>query len=409
MGFRERANVYPAVNQTINPVHAEEHWLNANTGEPYAQLTYNPACGIWDTGFKRFQMHDVTNPLHHGKYLKGGDMSMCKYTYDSEPCNVSIDHRTPYKRWIIEGDYFPQIVDPGLREGNPNNFGAFFGNTGAEHGAKAYNRFKPGKPKVQSSVFIAELRDLPRMLQAKAYAHRNLGKHYLNVQFGWLPFLSDVRKMIQTYHQMDRIMKNTIHLNGKWIRRGGSVQTSESLRPFSSNGTWGFAPGTVGFEDPSKIRVEGLDLSQEKIWFVGRFRYYIPNLERKMKNPAFRANFIRKVYGLTITPADLWEAMPWSWLIDYFSNVGDVMSNISSGYVDCVAKYAYLMKTTTSQCAQTSYGGFYNGTEIYGSVIRTCESKHRVSVNPFGLELGSESLSPKQLAILAALGISRLS
>lgn len=206
---------------------------------------------------------------------------------------------------------------------------------------------------------------------------------------------------------MDRIIKNTIHLNGKWLRRHGSVRTSESTSSYEGTGGWPFAPGTVGFEDLSKSRYSGTNTESENVWFVGRFRYFIPDLEKKMKNPVFRANFERKVYGLTITPADLWEAMPWSWLIDYFSNVGDIMSNISSGYVDCVAKYAYVMKHCRSSCVQQSYGEFLNGASVTGVCSRILESKHRVSANPFGLDVGAE-LSPRQFAILAALGISRI-
>lgn len=410
MGFRVRERSSCPLNVTEFPVTATETWKNANTGEAYASLTYTPGSGAQDKGYELFRMHDVTHPKHHGKYLNGGDMSMCRFRLVATPVPVHIFHSTPYKTWTIDGQYYPVILDPGTRAGNLSEYDAFFENDGSQFGAEAFNRFKPGKPKVSLSVFLAELRDLPQMLMAKSYAHRNLGKHYLAAQFGWLPFVSDIRKMIQTYHQMDRIMNSTIRANGKWLLRRGVIRTSNETVPFfcppSGGGTWGFSPGTVGFEDFSKCYAYGENTVSEQVWFSGRFRYYIPGLERKMQNPRFRRNFIRKVYGLTITPADLWEAMPWSWLIDYFANVGDVMNNISSGYVDAVAKYAYVMKHNVSQCTQTSIGAFQNGTTISGSVTRTLESKHRVEANPFGLEVGAD-LSPRQLAILAALGISR--
>lgn len=284
----------------------------------------------------------------------------------------------------------------------------------SSYGAQAWNMFKPGRPRVQLSVSIAELRDIPRMLKSTLFffrkEHRNIGNQYLNVNFGWLPFLSDVQNMIQTYHKLDVLLDRIRKNNGKWTLRSGSVVDKESIRASTEwTGTTGFAfsPAlTTNLYQVSTARTLTNVIDIKRVWFSGRFRYYIP--DKVMQSPTFRRDTIRKIYGLTITPADLWEAMPWSWLIDYFTNAGDILSNLSTGTVDdVVAKYAYVMGETICRHEQHSSVLSADGQLIAGDIYREQAYKSRCAANPFGFD-ASPDLSDRRLAILAALGISRL-
>jgi hypothetical protein len=124
--------------------------------------------------------------------------------------------------------------------------------------------------------------------------------------------------------------------------------------------------------------------------------------------------------------------MPYSWLIDWFSNVGDVVSNMSMNAVDnLVTNYSFVMRRESwEQSASvitwhekrddfggsppskssSSLGSWWKAHRGSYSSTERWEIKSRVGGgNPFGLDVSLPSLSGRQLAILAALGISRQS
>jgi len=111
---------------------------------------------------------------------------------------------------------------------------------------------------------------------------------------------------------------------------------------------------------------------------------------------------------MEITPSLAWELLPWSWMVDWFGNVGDLMANISAAsYDNLVAKYAYIMRTR-----RISYNTIQDQPLTIGKSLRLngtffVETKERAAASPYGFGLDWNGFSTSQLAILAALGISR--
>lgn len=356
---------------------------------------------------------DEVHKKHFGHYESGGPLDIRRTVYKADPVSIQHGFNDGLRRFGLGGTIYPTFYGIGAMPPGLSNLPLSGMSAAASYGAEAWNRFKPGKPQFQLSVALAELRDMPGMLQKRAYAHRNLGKHYLSAQFGWLPFVSDLRKLFQTQKLLERTFKNIQNMNGKWVKRSGTVK-SDTWAGYA--GKWSYA-GYIPCFDPipwadvcdlSKLRCEGQMTESERVWFSGRFRYYIPDLDVKLKDTKWKANVARRIMGLTITPADAWEAVPWSWLIDYFSNAGQILSNLSSGYIDdVVAKYAYVMRSRITEISQTSYGQLsHGGHPFQGTVSCKWETKARATANPFGFTTSAD-LSGRQLAILAALGLSR--
>lgn len=131
-----------------------------------------------------------------------------------------------------------------------------------------------------------------------------------------------------------------------------------------------------------------------------------------------KAQGLAKMWDLEMGPEQIYNLIPFSWLGDWFSNLGDVVSNFASSLEDnLVAQYAYVMlherkRIERTAFFKTSYKSSPTGSPVLTPLtcksISTLDSKSRVAANPYGFAVGSGDLSPYRTSILSALGISRL-
>jgi hypothetical protein len=312
--------------------------------------------------------------------------------------------------------------------------------------ATGYKRARPGNPVAGLGQFLVELRSLPTlpfsgafkkgklplrvpiqhvpgMLKGRLAQFRNLGSEYLNVQFGWLPFVKDVQQMYNLWHTIDKRMAQIVRENGKYIRRKATVKnettSDQSTQEFGLAyvNVRGAPPNYFGGDQRTVYNVRSK--TTERVWFSGSFRYYIPDVGSSLWDKRARA----ALFGVLPTPELLWNVLPWSWLVDWFSNVGDVVSNVGPNAVDnLTTRYSFIMRRVTSTTewhAEVHHGSAsYTGDPLFKnswpaggggySTVSTVDVKTRVGGgNPFGLNVPLASLSGYQLSILAALGISR--
>jgi hypothetical protein len=306
-----------------------------------------------------------------------------------------------------------------------NALGSDWGDV-SSYGAEAWNKFKPGKSEADFSVFFGEIRETPKMLRTSALAFnkawkqirsrhgrsatREIANQHLNNLFGWTPFLSDLRKFVTAYQRMDDMLKQIKRDNGKWVRRRGTVHTKEDrtwsgtycpARIMPLPQPWHFVGGSIS--DPKACKTVLYRTVKQRVWFSGKFRYYIPDIEDGM----WELNARRKLFGATLTPGVVWNLIPWSWLVDWFGNIGDVLDNLDDGLAtDLVAEYAYLMGTTTLKYEAETTLKLTQGTHVFTHESEITR-KVRQEANPFGFGLTMGDLSPRRISILAALGISR--
>lgn len=93
-------------------------------------------------------------------------------------------------------------------------------------GTRAINKTIPTLPVAGMAAFLGELHEgLPKMIghstlfRERAHAFHGLGSEYLNVQFGWVPFLSDVRKFAKAFKNAGEILKQYRRDSGKTVHR----------------------------------------------------------------------------------------------------------------------------------------------------------------------------------------------
>lgn len=240
----------------------------------------------------------------------------------------------------------------------------------------------------------------------------------MNVVFGWKPFVNDLRKMYNLWQTVDRRLAQIVRENGRSIRRKAtvledtSVSTVETAYPYPYAGVWSGIPNWI----PGSTVRTVTRKTYTRVWFSGSFRYFILDIGTSQWDTRARA----ALWGVTPTPELLWSVLPWSWLVDWFANVGDVVSNASSNAVDNLTlEYAYLMKHTV-ETLQVDISTQHAGVDLprswkwpqvdhtYMSSYST-ETKLR-AVGDYPMLWGSNpsGLSAYQVGVLAALGASRV-
>jgi hypothetical protein len=104
----------------------------------------------------------------------------------------------------------------------------------------------------------------------------------------------------------------------------------------------------------------------------------------------------------------LWNLTPWSWVADYFANIGDVMTNVSYFSQDnLLLRYGYIMREEKVTDEWTWTGLIPGYGSISTSIGAGSVTKQRLKATPYGFGLSTGGLNTSQWAILVALGIAR--
>jgi len=209
-------------------------------------------------------------------------------------------------------------------------------------------RTTPTSPAAEMATALGDLaveRELPSMVghetwKARTHAARGAGSEYLNVQFGWIPLVSDLRDFAYAVKHRNKIIGDYRKGSDKKIRRRYVMTDEEnSYSAVTGMNVNGSLPGGTG---------TAMSQTTKKVWFSGAYRYHIPMGNDMASRLARYDKYADKLLGVNITPEVIWNISPWSWAADWFGNTGDVMHNISAlGPDGLVLQYGYAMSSRT--------------------------------------------------------------
>lgn len=290
----------------------------------------------------------------------------------------------------------------------------------SELGATAISRCKPTKSPADLSTALGELMHdgLPAIVGSALWRDRAIkaksgAGEYLNVQFGWAPLFSDIKKISKAISKSRDILSQYERDAGRVVRRKyGFPPKKEFTTTVLSTSV--FPYGFTGLDPVDRNPYRGSVILNREVqksqWFSGAFTYYLPT-DYNSRNEIFKlADRADVLLGAKLTPETVWNIAPWSWAVDWFSNSGDVLSNLQDFLShDLVMRYGYMMEKTTIIDTYTHEPDTplsANRPHVTPLVLVT-EIKKRRKANPFGFGLHWDGLSPFQTSIAAALGISR--
>lgn len=303
-------------------------------------------------------------------------------------------------------------------------------------GVSALDRLRADKPDFSTLNALYELKDTFHELKsAVQYWRRKTYKEmqrrriagrtaewYLAIHMGWLPTLRDAQNFAHSLRQGDKRARQVLRDSGKPIRRRATLSRSGDSDDGSFNtptySPWSGGGYGIGANRPILVSNcygygtggSGHSTSGEEVWCSGQARYLISDEFLKDKDAIYKMRM--RLLGNQITPSVVWNAVPWTWLGDYFSNIGAFINNASEGVADRHwFDYAYIMNHKWFGKRDSTWQR--NAIDVAGHAATvttfraTTESyKARIAANPFGFTTGTPSV--KQEAILGALGFSRL-
>lgn len=268
------------------------------------------------------------------------------------------------------------------------------------------------------------LKNFRKMMTDSQSVGKTLGSDYLNITFGWTPLINEAANIIKIGMTLDRaVYYETFRRKRRWdgpvtSNRQTVVQGISSLAPHQA-GTFprdiAGVPGNNGYGAVSYNVDERILVSEDYHWSSRYSGLAKPTLKANSHND--RAMEIVKRLGLVDDPRFLWDLMPYSWLVDWFTTMGASISNART-YSPKSGKYSVdyaYMTTKRLRAREWSIIGYnvppssrIKSHRLYNSRTSSYNtSLWRSRATPFGFGTQLGSLNGSQYAILVALGLAR--
>jgi len=355
---------------------------------------------------------------------------------------VRIDDSSRWSTDIYEGDVWASH-GPGLV--NPSNFSFGFSTragilsvnpTDRQGMANRYFAATAPDRNVGSvATTLVELMrgDIPSVLKnfremmAGMKSIRNfLGSDYLNIAFGWTPLIQEYANLIKVGMNLERVVYyESFRRKRSWDGPSTSSTTENDISVNMLGSVYGTAyrfgnPGdTFG---PSSGFGLGLYKAEQKVVesedYHWSSRYTgLAKSGRKADSMSEQAMDVFKRLGAIDDPQMLWNLTPYSWLLDWFTTMGDSISN-ANVYSPIRGKYNVDYAYLTTQRIHSDTCTLVSPRYPSGASLKSIEWKKTVATalsqtrwrdraTPFGFGTQMASLSAGQFGILVALGLAQ--
>lgn len=249
---------------------------------------------------------------------------------------------------------------------------------------------------------------------------KHLGKEHLNMQFGWTPIFKDITMVVETLMSLESMIYSSNDRRRRSLPERFAYTNSPSMTLSGVNlpqmnvkGTYSVGiNATNGGRQQWKPSPIHLSVRQD-----ARISARFTNARPNSASNGFWDKAVELHYNLGLQdPALLWDLTSWSWLFDWWLNIGTSISNFNnfskqSGVTPL--DYAYMTRKTVVLAQRPGYSWDYRtSSRVYsrGSVSPLTEistSLVRERITPFGPGVTLDSLSAYQWSILVALGLAR--
>lgn len=268
---------------------------------------------------------------------------------------------------------------------------------------RALSVTNPSRPAIDLPISILELKDLPDLVRDFGRGLlRRFADGNLRYQFAVKPMLSDLNKLLNFTDSVDKQQQILEGFGrGAVIRKATIFRGSAQTRPDTIS---------VAHSSPSEFQFSvrnTMNTTSVHRWGYVLWTPNVPKFNKILGDKAFARRLARDIaLGLTVDASTAWELMPWSWLVDWFSNMGDwIASNRSMIPVTpgtpsiCTTWRSENFWVNTNNAAGIPHGTF--------SFVRKSVTKRREKASAFFPSANLPLLTGRQVGILASLAAVR--
>lgn len=273
-------------------------------------------------------------------------------------------------------------------------------------------RTNPSRASINSLELLQDLYDLPKMIfglrkflehPKTRFSAKGAANSYLEVTFGWLPLIEDIRQIANLQSIIAKRGKELDQLySGRGLRRrvqlGSDTKTVTTKLINSLSGTYVF-----------NVNVSAT--AEKTSWAT--IRWHPTSPPPYHPGDGKRAHFLRNL-ALGWTPEGLvsgaWKVLPWTWLIGWFTNIGAFTLQHSNTVPATWSDACFMSQVTTT--TQVSGITKSSGTKpkefsVYPSGTATLTTKSRSIGSGPTLGVNMPYLDMSKLSVLGALAIQR--
>lgn len=216
----------------------------------------------------------------------------------------------------------------------------------------AVARSNPSRPVVTPLTLIQDFKELPGQVRhigdllnkpAKSLGAKDLANQHLALQFGWLPLVDDLTKLLDLQsHILQRMRElNRLYSSTGLRRRIQLMDDTQSGKYFERQ----VVNTNCRLDVTHDIEVK------RRVWATIHWR---PTTPPPSVHQDFSMNKLATQVVSGLTPEGLtkgaWDLVPWTWMINWFVNVGDFLL-VNSNTVPAEHSSACLMNEVVVTCS----------------------------------------------------------
>lgn len=320
------------MNKTRTTDRTETYWSKYGSLPPY--IVNGQTAAVFTESFSDSGRHRVDNTCRHVKYTSDYDYLIQGLFYPNRPDLIGLQWGLGYRVSSLGFLGYPLLIPYQPPAINLHNLSA-----------DAFTAMRPTMTnKLSLTNFILELGDLKqlfRLWDTHKSVITNAAAGHLNYSFGWRPLLSDLKKIFQYIGQYEMKLHDLI-----------SRAESPQVRRFRTNVT-GTDVESYAYDEPWSGHQFKLHTAYSNITFCAKmcFAYSLP----KYRWSELNCRAALDALGLNVNPAQIWDAIPFSFLVDWFTNIGTVLEQFNNNWLEPILSVRSMMYSVLTEGTTKTY------------------------------------------------------
>ena len=328
----------------------------------------------------------------------------------------TIFNATPYHYGFPDSSTSPLEVDNANRQATTNRFFAMTApdRKEASVGSTLIELIRGDVPSL--------LKNFRTLMEGRKSVANAIGSEALNLTFGWTPLIQEYANVIKTGMAIERtVYYESFRRKRHWVgpsyrkEEQPDVALSFSTTPYDSSS---LPEGTIGPALSSSVLYSSQVVTTAVEDYMLTSKYVgLAKAGRRANSFSDRAMEVAQRLGVVDDPEMLWDLTPYSWLVDWFTTMGESIANART-YAPLNGRYTADYAFMTTKHVANKSGGLLRRISEPSQYERghsltsarselSTVSKWRERATPFGFGTQLGSLSASQFGILVALGMAK--